>query len=229
MAETFKQTRWTLQALLPTHTGPKLTDHLSQLEETLGDLESARARLTPDIPVAEFASILERYETVSELARRLGGYAFLWFTEDTQNQDALNFKGRIDQLLAQASNRMLFFSLWFKSLDDAQADRLLAASGDARYHLESLRRFKPYTLSEAEEQIITLKDVNGIDALVTVYDMITNKFEYVLEVDGEVKKLTRDALSAYARHPSPDVRAAAYRELYRVYGENSTLDRKSVV
>jgi len=223
LAETFVQTRWALKALLPAHTGPQLTDYLSQLEETMGDLESTRSQLTPDLPAGEFVSILKRYETVSELAHRLGGYAFLWFTEDTQNQESLNFKGRIDQVLAQASNRMLFFSLWFKSLDDAQADRLLAASGDARYYLESLRRFKPYTLSEAEEQIITLKDVNGIDALVTVYDMITNKFEFTLEVDGEVKKLTRDALSAYARHPSPDVRAAAYRELYRVYGEHSTL------
>ncbi len=223
MAETFAQTRWTLKALLPAYTGPQLTDNLSQLEETLGDLESARSRLSPDLPAAEFVSILHRYETVSELAHRLGAYAALWFTENTQDQDALNFKGRIDQLLAQASNRMLFFSLWFKSLDDAQADRLLAASGDVRYYLESLRRFKPYTLSEAEEQIITLKDVNGIDALVTVYDMITNKFEFTLEVDGETKKLTRDALGAYVRHPSPDVRAAVYRELYRVYAEHSTL------
>ncbi|HZY42485.1 MAG TPA: M3 family oligoendopeptidase, partial [Anaerolineae bacterium] len=223
MADTFAQTRWNLKALLPAHAGPQLTDQLSQLEETLGDLESARSQLTPDLPAAEFVSILKRYELVSELAHRLGGYAFLWFTEDTQNQDALNFKGRIDQLLAQASNRMLFFSLWIKSLDDAQADRLLAASGDLRYYLESLRRFKPYTLGEAVEQIITLKDVNGIDALVTIYDMITNKFEFTLEIDGETKTLTRDALGAYVRHPSPDVRAAVYRELYRVYGEHSTL------
>ena len=223
MTDTFAQTRWTLKDLLPAHTGPQLTDHLSQLEETLGDLESARSHLSPDLPAAEFVSILNRYELVSELANRLGGYAALWFAEDTQNQDALNFKGRIDQLLAQASNRTLFFSLWIKSLDDAQADRLLAASGDRRYYLESLRRFKPYTLSEAVEQIITLKNVNGIDALVTVYDMITNKFEFTLEIDGETKTLTRDALMAYVRHPSPDVRAAAYRELYRVYGEHSTL------
>jgi oligoendopeptidase F len=223
LTETFAQTRWTLKALLPAHSGSQLDDQLSQLSETLGDLESARSRLSPDLPAAEFVSILKRYETVSELARRLGGYAFLWFAEDTQHQEALNFKGRIDQLLAQASNRMLFFSLWFKSLDDAQADRLLAAGGDLRYYLESLRRFKPYTLSEAEEQIITLKDVNGIDALVTVYDMITNKFEFTLEIDGETKKLTRDALGAYVRHPSPEVRAAVYHELYRVFAEHSTL------
>ena len=37
------------------------------------------------------------------------------------------------------------------------------------------------------------------------------------------KTLTRDQLSAYYHHPSPDVRAAVYQELYRVYEENSTL------
>jgi oligoendopeptidase F len=31
--------------------------------------------------------------------------------------------------------------------------------------------------------------------------------------------MTRDELGAYVRHPSPDVRAGVYQELYRVYGE----------
>ena len=223
MNNPYVQSRWSLKALLPSSDGPQLNDYLSQLEETLGDLEAARLRLRPDLALTEFQDILKRYETVNDVARRLGGYAFLWFTENTQHQPALNFKGRIDQLMAQASNRMLFFSLWIKNLTAAEADRLLAASGDLRYHLESLRRFKPHTLAESEEQIITLKDVNGIDALVTVYDMITNKFEYTLHVDGETKTLTRDALAAYVRHPSAEVRAAAYRELYRVFTEQSTL------
>jgi oligoendopeptidase F len=223
LTDTFSQTRWSLKALLPAHEGPPLEDYLSQLEETLGDLESARARLRPDIPEAEFLDVLKRCETVTELAQRLGGYAFLQFAADTQDSDALNFKNRVDQVLAQASNRMLFFSLWVKSLEDDQADRLIEAAGDWRYYLESLRRFKPYTLSETEEKIVTLKDVNGIDAVVTVYDMLTNKFEFTLDVDGEKKTLTRDGLSAYVRHPSPDVRAAAYRELYRVYAAQNAL------
>jgi len=220
---TYAQSRWNLQALVPGPDSPQLSDYLSQLEETLGDLEAARSQLRPGMPVGEFLDILHRYESISAIAHRLGGYAFLWFAEDTQHPDALNFKSRIEQLLAQASNRTVFFSLWFKSLDDAEADRLVQASGDLRYYLESLRRFKPHTLSEAEEQIITLKDVNGIDALVTVYDMITNKFKFTLQVDGETKTLTRDALAAYVRHPSPEVRAAAYQELYRVYAAERTL------
>ena len=41
-------------------------------------------------------------------------------------------------------------------------------------------------------------------------------------MDGRRQTLTRDELGAYVRHPSAEVRAAAYRELYRVYAENST-------
>lgn len=223
MNDTLKPSRWTLTDLLAAPDGPALNDYLSQLEETLGDLESVRSSLAPDMPVPDFLGVLKRYETVSEIARRIGGYAALWFTEDTQNQSALNFKGRMDQLMAQASNRMLFFSLWVKSLDDDQAQRFMAASGDLRYFLESLRRFKPYTLSEAEEKIITLKDVDGVEALVTIFDMITSKFSFTIDIDGERKTVTRDELTAYVRHPSPDRRAAAYRELFRVYMDNRAL------
>ena len=92
-----------------------------------------------------------------------------------------------------------------------------------KYLLESIRRFKPYTLSEVEEKLLNLKDVNGIDALVNLYEMITNHFTFSLEVDGEKKSLTRDQLTSYFFNASADIRRAAYQELYRVYGENSTV------
>jgi len=93
------------------------------------------------------------------------------------------------------------------------------AAGDRRYYLEALRHFKPHTLSEAEEKLINLKDINGIDALVQLYDMITSKLEFTVEIDGQKKTMTRDELGSYARHPSADVRAAIYQELYRVYAD----------
>ncbi len=223
MSKSYTSARWSLKDLLAAPDGPELDGYLTRLEETVKSIEAARPRLSPDMPEGEFLAILRAYETMATIANRLGGYAFLWFSEDTQNPAALNLHSRLDQVLANAQNRVLFFELWFKELPDEAAARLIRASGDLHYFLESLRRFKPYTLSEPEEKIITLKDVNGISALMTVYEMITNKFSYGLEVDGEKKTLTRDELSAYFRHPSPEVRAAAYQELYRVYGENSTV------
>ena len=216
---TFTQTRWSLNDLLDAPDGPRFNDYQSQLSELLGEFEAARSILTPDVPLPEFMRVLDTYEAINVASRHLLGYASLWFTEDTQQQEALLFKARMDQLAAEVQNRTLFFSLWFKSLEDAQADRLMAAAGDRRYFLEELRHFKPYTLSEAEEKLINLKDINGIDALVQLYDMITSKFQFALEMDGEKKMMTRDEITAYVRHPSPEVRAAVYQEVYRVYGE----------
>ena len=78
-------------------------------------------------------------------------------------------------------------------------------------------------MSEAEEKLLSIKDANGIDALVGLYEMITNRFTFSLKVDGKKKSLTRDELAGYFFNASPDVRRAAYRELYRVYIENSTI------
>jgi oligoendopeptidase F len=130
---------------------------------------------------------------------------------------------RIEQILANTSNRLLFFDLWFKDLPDDIAVNLIENSGDLRYFLESLRRFKPYTLSEVEERLINLKDINGIDALVNLYTLITNRFTFNFEVAGEMKLLTEDQLAGYFRHPAFEVRATAYQELYRVYSENSAV------
>ncbi len=218
---TLKPDRWNLKDLLES---PEAADQIiADLEQLTSDMESLRDQLSPDISEEAFLKVLHQYETISQHLHRLHGYAQLWFTEDTQNQRALAFLNRIEQLGAEIQNRLLFFTLWWKELDDEPAQRLMRASGDLRYFLESLRRFKPHTLSEPEERIINLKDVNGINALVTLYDMMTNRFTFELEVDGEKKRLTREELMVYVRDPSPALRAAAYQELYRVYGEHGNI------
>jgi oligoendopeptidase F len=108
-------------------------------------------------------------------------------------------------------------------LDDANARRLMAASGDYRYYLEAMRHFKPHTLSEAEEKVVNLKDVTGSSALINLYDSITNRYVFKVEVKGEVKELTRAQLQPLIQGPDPDLRARAYQELYRVYGEDGPI------
>jgi len=81
----------------------------------------------------------------------------LSFAANTQDQTAQINIARFQQFEAEMENRTLFFSLWWKALDDENAARLLDASGDYRYWLEQMRNFKPYTLSEPEEKIINIK------------------------------------------------------------------------
>jgi oligoendopeptidase F len=221
--QSFQQCAWQLDDLLSSPQGPEFEQMLADLEAKVVAVESWRERLAPDLPAAEFVELLDLLKSLRELAYRLGAYGGLWFSADTQSQDALNYRGQMDQRIADVQNRTLFFSLWWKALEDGPAQRLMEASGDDVYYLETLRRFKPYTLSEPEEKVINLKDLNGAEALNTIYDMITNAFSYRIEVDGETKELTRGELYPYIQGPRPELRAAAYQELYRVFGEQSAV------
>lgn len=220
---TFEQSSWTLEALLPDHEGPAFEEVLAELERDVSEFEDARSRLSPDMSSEAFLEVMELAESVRTLAARLVGYARLWFAEDTQSQEALVFLGRMEQLVTDVQNRLLFFELWWKGLEDEPAQRLLSESDDYVYYLETLRRFKPHTLSEPEEKIINVKDVNGVDALVNLYEMITNRFTFELEEDGELKELNRAELSSYFRDPRAEMRAAAYQELYSVYSDRDTV------
>jgi oligoendopeptidase F len=147
----------------------------------------------------------------------LNGYSQLAFAADTQDQEAQAAVVRVDQFQAEMSNQTMFFNLWWKALDDKNAKRLLDASGDYRYWLVAMRNFKDYTLSEPEEKIINIKDVTGFSALNMLYDSITNRYAFKMEIEGEEKEMTRGELMALVREPDPDLRARAYQELFRVY------------
>lgn len=222
MTDTNATPRWSLQDLMPGGT-QDLENVLADVEACAQKIEAYRPRLSEALPVEEFQELLKTVEHLTEAETKVDAYAYLRFAENTQDPSALSLQDRIDKLLTAIDNRTLFFSLWFKSLSDEAAAPYIEAGGDLIYYLKSIRRRKPYTLSEPEEKIINLKDVNGSAGLAKIYEILTNGFTFQLEVDGEVKTLTRDGLNQYYRHPSPEVRAATFQELYRVYSEQKNV------
>ena len=99
------------------------------------------------------------------IINKIYAFAGLSFAADTQDQNAQSLMGRVQQFVAEIQNRTLFFNLWWKEVDEKNAERLMDAAGDYRYYLEEMRHFKPHTLSEAEEKVVNLKDVTGSSAL----------------------------------------------------------------
>jgi oligoendopeptidase F len=269
---------WDLSELLPAPTEEVIARRLAELESALREFEACRATLAAGGGVRarmsqqQLLAILRRYEAITEQTSLLANYGSLWFNSDTGNQEAITFRNRIRQAVTAATNRILFFTLWWKGLADDEAQALLPPAppapaaatpanlpatvaavappataappaiaapapetaaaapvlapvrlADFRHFLLELRRLSPYTLDEKSEQIINIKDDNGIGAVMTLYSMLTNRLEFTLEVDGETRRLTRDALAGYAHSTQPELRAAAYRELYRVFAEEATI------
>ncbi|MCB2214101.1 M3 family oligoendopeptidase [bacterium] len=215
--KTYTQSPWELEDLFENNEDPKIKATFDEINQAVEDFQAYREQLTPDIEESLFLKIIKNYERFYRLVLRLHGFAELSFASDTQDQKAQGLVAKVNQFQAEASNKILFFNLWWRALDDENADRLLAKTGDYRYWLVAMRNFKDFTLSEPEEKIINIKDVTGVTALNMLYDSITNRYVFKLEIDGEEKEMTRGELMALVRQSDPDLRARAYQELFRVY------------
>ena len=226
----YSLTKWNLGELFPAFDSPELQGAFDNVEEEVTSFEGVRNKLNPDMDADTFLDVVRASEATTRTVSKIYAFTGLSFASDTQDQTAQSYMARVQQFAAEMQNRTLFFSLWWKffslwwkELDDANAERLLSVSGDYRYYLEEIRKFKPHTLSEAEEKVVNIKDVTGMGALTTLYDAITNRYVFKIEVDGEVKELTRGGLMTYAQGLDPDLRAKAYQELYRVYSADGPI------
>jgi len=221
----YRQQGWDLSELVGEPVEAEVGRLLQELRAAVEGFEAHRGGLASDVVPGRLLEVLADYEAVVRRMYALSAYGLLRFSADTQSSEALTLRNRVDHELTEAENRILFFPLWWKGLDDGEAERLLpeASAADARHFLVDLRRFKPFALEERAEQIVNLKDANGVDALLKLYSMLTNRLEFRLEVDGEVSTLTRDQVMSHAFSPRGELRAAAYRELLRVYREEATV------
>ncbi len=220
---TFNQTRWSLQDLFKSADTPEMEEAFKKAEKMVAAFEKNRDVLNDDISQESFLSIIKDLEALTRQLRLVNDYAELWFTEDTQNQQAQSLTARAEQFAAEQANKVIFFTLWWKSVSDETALRLMENSGDYRYWLEEIRHFKPYTLSEAEEKIINIKDLTGFSSFIRLYDSITNRYSYKVTVDGEEKDLTRGELMSLVRRSDADLRASAYQSLYKKYGDEAPI------
>ncbi len=217
---TFQLGRWTLENLFPDRQAWEQA--MRQVEQQVGQVETYRDTLDAITPEA-FRDLLDALENITRTANKIGSYAFLRFAADTEDPEAQAMVAKVRQWSAEIQNRLLFFELWWKNLPEEQARNLMAVAGDRRYYLEKMRLFRPYTLNEQAEQIINYKNAAGIRPLVSLYNTLTSRYTFPLEVDGEVKELTRGELMVYVRHPDPDLRARAYQSLFQVFTRDRSL------
>ncbi len=190
---------------------------LGEIEAKVVQFEAARAQLSPTMAISVFHPLLTLSENITAASSKISAYAYLWFSENTKDLAARSFKTKVEERLTALQNRLVFFDLWWQSVDEDNARRLMIGTGTLRYHLETIRRFQPHTLSEPEEKIVNVKNITGRSAVHSLYDVVTNAFTFTLTINGRRKTMTREELTSYLRHGQGRLREAAYRELYRVY------------
>lgn len=205
----YQLSAWDLSEIKPQNLQKTFTD----IETKAKHIEQWRPKLNDHLSSKDFLSLLKELEELHIINSKLGVYAQLRFAENSSDQEASALLSKVESFLTKINNRLLFFGLWFKKLPKESALRLINSSGKYRYFLEKMYQAKPYVLAENEEKIINLKDVTGVSALNSIYNIMCSQFQF----EFEAKKIGQEKLLTYVRDPSPKKREAAYRTLFEKY------------
>ena len=213
--------KWDLTELVKNPKSPAFQKQIQELEKQAKKFEKIKSKLDPKMSSKQFMNILKQVEDISENMSKIGGYASLSYSSDTQSDEATSLMTKMSKLGSVISNIILFFDLWWKTqVDDKNAKRLMKDAGEITEYLSHKRLFAKYALSEPEERIINTLDVTGISALVKLYDKITNAFEYKMKIGSKTKVMTREELTNYVRSTNPKIRETAYKTILSKYSEN---------
>ncbi len=217
----YKLDKWDLSELAKDPKSPAFQKQIRDVEALARKFEKIKLKLESKMSSKKFMDILHEVEEISEKMSKIGGYASLSYSADTQSDEATSLMTRMSKLGSEISNKILFFDLWWKTqVDDKNAKRLMKDSGELAEYLSHKRLFAKYALSEPEEKIINTLDVTGISALVKLYDKMTSAYEYKMKVGGKTKKMTREEITNYIRSVNPKIRETAYKTILIKYTEN---------
>jgi len=198
------------------------------------DLEDARtsgsrfrkryAGRVPDLDAAALVEAVQELERIHSVLTRAGAYAYMHFSTNTADPARGALLQRIQELGAALDAELVFFHLEWTAIDDERANALLADVDAApyRHHLDALRRWRPYLLSEPEERILSEKSVSGPTAWSRLFQELGSALRVQLEgeeisLEQALSRLhrpdreeRREASEAVTEALSPGLRTSAF-------------------
>ena len=177
----------------------------------------------PDMTGPRLSEALLELGEIDNLLSRVHSYASLRKAADVTDEENRDLSAAVEQGVVQVLNALRFFELEWLALEDERAAELAAAPEVAADHhyLESLRRFRPHTLSEPEERVLSERDPAAVSAWQTLFGQTTSTIEVPFDGGEGEEQHTVDRLLAYVHDPRRDVRRGALETLYAALGPHT--------
>lgn len=185
-----------------------------------------RGRLISGEPtVKELFETLRALESIREGIDRVLSYAYLVFAADTQNPRHGALLQRVQERFSELQKHLLFFELEWTAVPEKRAREWIEAPelSEYRHFLESIGKWAPYRLSEAEEKILEEKSNTGVRAFQRLFDETINQIRFPVESEGEKKPLTEQEALALLYDPRRETRRAAAKGLTEGLERNAPL------
>lgn len=171
---------WDLSVFYQSPEDPQIEADIAALKQMVGAYQARWRGNVAQMRAADFVAAYREMEAIYDLRGRLGSYAFLNFSTDTGSAEFQAAVARVQELEAALSQKMVFFDLEWNALPEEEAQAILddPAVAEYRYYLEAERRYRPYNLSEPEEQIIIESSVTGSAAWARFFTQLTSAFRF---------------------------------------------------
>jgi oligoendopeptidase F len=198
---------WNLDDLYAGMDDPQLNADMDACDTEAAALNAEFRGRVAELSAAELAALIARYEALGDRAGRVGSFASLNWTQNTEDPARGALMQRVTERGSRLSQQLVFLELELAAAPDETAAAWLAdpALAHWRHWLEVVRIFKPHLLSEPEEKLLTEKAVTGAAAWTRFFEETHGAARY--ELDGQ--QLSRDQALSKLYEQDRDLRCRA--------------------
>ena len=175
---------WDLSDLYESGDDPRLDADVQGADEAAAAFRERYYGKVAELDAASLREAIEERERMESIFTRAIYFAHLSYATNMADAPRGALLARLTEKGAALDTQLLFFGLEIADLDDEAAEALIAHDELERWRhwLRSLRKFRPYLLSEPEEKIFTEKSVSGVSAWDRLYDELLGAVR--VELDG---------------------------------------------
>ncbi|HEX6724948.1 MAG TPA: M3 family oligoendopeptidase [Gaiella sp.] len=167
-----EEVAWDLSDLFEGIGDPRIDEVVGQADADAAAFRKRYHGKVTGLDAASLADAIAEHERIEAAVVRPLTYAHLVFATNMADPARGALVARLGEKAAALETQLLFFALEWAAAPDDVAESLLAdpALDHWRHHLRSLRKFRPFLLSEPEERVVTEKTVSGISAWSRLYE-----------------------------------------------------------
>ncbi len=205
------EVHWDLTDLYAGMDDPAISTDLDRAADLAEQLATRYHGEIARLDAARMREALEGYESIQGLVARVGAYAYLMWSTDTEDSARGALLQRVTEAGSRIEQKVLFLEIEWAALEQEHVEGLLADPllEGYRHWLEVQRLYKPYLLSEPEEKILAEKAVTGRQAWTRLFDEAHSARRY--ELDG--KEVVQQQVLHNLHNEDRKVRKRAARSL----------------
>lgn len=198
---------WDLSIFYKSIDDPAIEQDMQAVSKDVDAFASAYKGRVASLSADELLTAIKSLEQIYDRSGRFQSFASLNFSTDSANQQFGALVQKVTEHGADINQKLVFFDLEWNNMEDAAAQKVMNDPRIAsfRHMLESTRRYKPYQLSEIEEQLLVEKSVTGRSAWVRFFAQLTS----AIRLDWEGTKVTMTQVLTKLHDVDRDVRRKA--------------------